>query len=838
MNDISKLFTLPFQDPVLIFAFALIIFLIIPLVFERLHVPSIIGLLLIGAVVGPNGFGLLERDTTFILLGQVGLLYIMFVAGLEIDLAGFLRNRNRSLGFGAATFFLPQVLGTLMSVYFLGYGWLTSILIASMFASHTLLAYPIASRLGINRNDAVTTTVGGTIITDTAALLVLAVVAAASMGEIGPRFWLTLIPSVLIYGFVVLRGLPPLGRWFFRSVRGGGIAEFSFILAAVYLCAFLAELAGLEPIIGAFLAGLALNRLVPGTSPLMNRIEFLGNAIFIPFFLVATGMLVDFQLLISDRSAWLVAGSMAVAVTVTKYLAAIVTQRIFKYSHDEGMVIFGLSVPQAAATLAAAFVGIEIGLFDGAILNGTILMILVTCLIGPYVTQIYGRRVATADSLAIFKAGDAPQRIMIPLSNPQTAQGLMDVAFMLRSKSSGEAVFPISVVREAHDVQRRVAQAERLLGHTVVVAAEADVPSIPLTRVDKNPATALIRAATEQRISDIIIGWNGQKSAQQRIFGGIIDRVVEQAQQQVLVCKLEHAVNITRRVVVTLPPYIDYHPGFYKAIQTLKQLVEQLGVKVVVLAVQGDVNRIEQRFSDVEGKMDATFIGVTSWRALLQLLDQETTRDDIVMVFSARSGTVAYDAFLDRLPSELAGRGLSFIVLFPSRLMMADEPHTQVAPLANLRREHILFDQSVTSFKEAISRLLASKFAEDSNLHKSIAQLLSEDETSYTTEVLPGVLLPHAHVKGLTESTLLIGIFPHGIAHAKASEPVRLVAFLLSPLELSSQEHLTCLSDVAHWFSETTDNIDLARLNDETRAKNWLLAAATGGEPPLSLVTG
>lgn len=838
MNDISKLFTVPFQDPVLIFAFALIIFLIIPLVFERLNVPSIIGLIVVGAVVGPNGFGLLERDTTFVLLGQVGLLYIMFVAGLEIDLAGFLRNRNRSLGFGAATFFLPQVLGTLMSVYFLGYDWLTSILIASMFASHTLLAYPIASRLGINRNDAVTTTVGGTIITDTAALLVLAVVAAASIGEIGLRFWLTLIPSVIIYTFVVLRGLPPLGRWFFRSVRGGGIAEFSFILAAVYLCAFLAELAGLEPIIGAFLAGLALNRLVPTTSPLMNRIEFLGNAIFIPFFLVATGMLVDFQLLISDRSAWLVAGSMAVAVTITKYLAAIVTQRIFKYSHDEGMVIFGLSVPQAAATLAAAFVGIEIGLFDGAILNGTILMILVTCLIGPYITQIYGRRVATADSLAVFKPGEAPQRIMVPLANPQTAQGLMDIAFMLRQKNSTEAIFPISVVREAHDVPRRVAQAERLLGHAVVVAAEADVPSIPLTRVDRNPASALIRAATEQRISDIVIGWNGQSPAPQRIFGGIIDRVVDQAPQQVLVCRLEHAVNTTRRMVVVLPQFIEYNPGFYKAVQTLKQLSEQLGVKVIVLAVQADVIRLEQRFSEVEGKMDTTFIGVTSWRALLQLLDQETTHDDIVIVFSARSGTVAYDPFLDRLPGELGDRHFSFIALYPSRLMLADEPHTEVTPLANLKREHIVFDSSISTFNEAMNLLLASKISEDSGLYRNIVRVLTEEENSYTTEVLPGILLPHAHIRGLTESVLLIGIFPHGIKHEQASEPVRLVAFLLSPLELSPQEHLTCLSDVAHWFSETTDNIDLASLSDEAYAKDWLLAAATGSEPPLSPVTG
>jgi Kef-type K+ transport system membrane component KefB/nucleotide-binding universal stress UspA family protein len=817
VSELLGLFSPPFQNPVLIFAAALLIFLVVPLAFERFRVPSIIGLLLAGALVGPNGLGLLARDTTFVLLGQVGLLYIMFVAGLEIDLGGFLKNRNRSLGFGAATFFIPQVLGTLMAVYLLGFDWVVAILLASMFASHTLLSYPIARRLGITRHDAVTTAVGGTLLTDTAALLVLAVIAAATRGVMDVWFWVTLIPSVGLYGVAVLIGLPRLGRWFFRNVRGGGVAEFSFILAAVYVSAFLAGALRLEPIIGAFLAGLALNRLVPATSPLMNRIEFVGNALFIPFFLVSTGMLVDFALLVGDRSAWLTAGAMAVTVTVTKYLAALVAQRLFGYSRDEGMVIFGLSVPQAAATLAAVFVGLEIGLFDGAVLNGAILMILVTCLIGPYVTQVYGRRVATALGRSEFRPGEGPQRILVPLANPRRAPLLMDVALLLREQNSAEAVFPISVVVGDEGDAARVAQAERLLAHAVVAAAEADVAAVPLTRIAQNPATALVRAAAEQLASDIVIGWSGRRSAPQLIFGGLLDQLVEESQQQVLVCKLDHPLNTVQRIHLVVPPFMDYNPGFYTSVRTVKRLASRLGAKVTLLTPQGDVGRFARRFAEVAGDLDLEPKPVPSWRALREAL-AGVAATDLVLLLSARSGTPAHDAHLDRLPGDLSMLGLSFIVLYPSRL---DGAVGQGAPLELLAGDRILLDPAPRGYGEAVQALLSTGL-EAGALRARVAEALTDDAVGYATEILPGLLLSHARAAGLEEPQLFVGVFPGGVHHERSPAPAHVVALLLSPPELPPAAHLTRLGEVAQALRQALADGDPKALRTPEEVRRWL----------------
>ena len=294
-------FNFPWSNPVLIFASILFIILFAPLLPNRLKIPQLIGLILAGALIGPNGVNLLERDSAVVLFGTVGLLYIMFLAGLEIDMGDFKKNSGKSLIFGMYTFLIPMTLGTLSSYYILGFSWMTSILLASMYASHTLIAYPIISKMGVIKNKAVNITVGGTMITDTLALLVLAVIVGMSSGELGNQFWLKLGISVTVFAAVVMLVFPVLGRWFFKN-NDDNVSQYIFVLALVFLAAFLAEAAGIEAIIGAFLAGLALNKLIPHTSPLMNRIEFVGNALFIPFFLIGVGMLVDFRVFFSPKT--------------------------------------------------------------------------------------------------------------------------------------------------------------------------------------------------------------------------------------------------------------------------------------------------------------------------------------------------------------------------------------------------------------------------------------------------------------------------------------------------------------------------------------------------------
>src|SRR5690606_21206626 len=388
---------LPLDNPVLIFALILFIILFAPLLLNRVKIPQLIGLIMAGALIGPYGLHLMERDSSIVLFGTVGLLYLMFLAGLEIDAGDFKKHRNKSIVSGFLTFSVPMLIGTLAGYYLLHFSLISSILLASLMASHTLIAYPIISKMGITKNKAVNITVGGTMITDTLALLVLAVVAGMSTGEINNAFWIRLGVSVLIFGLIVGLIFPLLGRWFFKRYDDN-VSQYIFVLGLVFLGAFLAEAAGIEAIIGAFFAGLSLNRLIPHTSPLMNRIEFVGNALFIPFFLIGVGMLIDLRVFFLDLNTLYVAGIMTAVAFSAKYIAAFFTQKIFGFSKAQRDVIYGLSNAQAAATLAAVLVGYNIilgetpdgepiRLLNDSVLNGSILMILITCTVASFVAQ-------------------------------------------------------------------------------------------------------------------------------------------------------------------------------------------------------------------------------------------------------------------------------------------------------------------------------------------------------------------------------------------------------------------------------------------------------------------
>ena len=400
--------SLPLEDPVLKFLVVLIIILSAPLLLNKIKVPHLLGLIIAGAIIGPNGFNVLSRDSSIVVTGTTGLLYIMFLAGLEIDMGDFKKNKWKSLTFGLYTFIVPFVLGFVGAYYLLGFSLLTSVLFASLFSSHTLIAYPLVSKLGVAKNLAVNITVGGTMITDVLALLVLAVVVGMSQGEVGSEFWIKLSGSVLAFGLVVLLIFPIIGRWFFKKVDDK-ISQYIFVLVMIYLAALLAELAGVEAIIGAFLAGLALNRLIPHTSSLMNRVEFVGNAIFIPFFLISVGMLIDFTVFFKSWETIQVASVMLVASILGKYVAAVLTQKTFRLTKHEGKLIFGLSSASAAATLAAVMVGYNIILSESEsgepirllnehVLNGSILLILISCTISSFISMASAEKIAEAEN--------------------------------------------------------------------------------------------------------------------------------------------------------------------------------------------------------------------------------------------------------------------------------------------------------------------------------------------------------------------------------------------------------------------------------------------------------
>ncbi|MEG1979463.1 MAG: cation:proton antiporter, partial [Victivallaceae bacterium] len=610
---------LEIQNPVLIFSVLMVIFLFAPLIAEKLRIPELVLLLLAGTLLGENSLGVLKRDSSIELFGQIGLLYIMFIAGLETDADDFRRSAKRSLLFGVISFLIPQILGTLIGYYVLNFSWLSSILLASMFASHTLIAYPIASRLGLSKSEPVVITVSGTIFTNTLSLLVLAVIADASRGhEMNFTFWLTLFGGMGILTFAICYILPKIAGIFFRNISEKDGAQFVFVLGTVCLCSYWSYYAKMEPIIGAFLAGVAFNRLIPERSTLMNRLVFFGNTIFIPFFLISVGMLINPKLLFASPRGMLVALVMTLTVIATKYMASELTGRIFHYTKAENKVIFGLSVAQAAATLAAVMIGHQLKIFDETVLNGTIVMILISCSLGCYCVDRYGR-VAAASIKRVTSTVRRQQRIVIGLGSPDMVNPLLNLAIYLHNPNAEGKIFPVAIVNDHDDKSsERMALAEKMLGEAISQAAAAQIQITPQVRLDTNPADGLARCCRELHGSLLLVGWSRQNIFKTKILGGISDHLLKNCPARLLFCRIQSPLNLCRRLWVPLPEQCNVDNDFTSMLKLVSQLSRQIGVELNLLLPEnfsaGGMAAIEQEFAARRFKV----LTYTNWKTFIK----------------------------------------------------------------------------------------------------------------------------------------------------------------------------------------------------------------------------
>ena len=837
------LLELPINDPVLIFALVMVIILVVPLIADKLRIPAIVGLIIAGAVVGQGALGLLERDETIILLGTVGLLYLMFIAGVSIDLEKFSKSRGQSLLFGVVSFGVPLAGSLLLAPPLLGYSMESSLLLGAIVGSHTLLAYPIANRLGIGKNKAVTLSLGATIVTDALSLTILAIVAATVHGEINLGFWITFLVSVAVYLALVIFTLPRLGRWFFRNVRDQTNIEYVFLLSVLFVSAYAAQLVGLAAIIGAFLAGLSMNRLVPENSTLMSRVQFIGNALFIPFFLISVGMLVDVRVLASI-DVWLIALLFFLLVIAGKYLAAKAAQSYFKLSSDEGWVMLGLTSPQAAATLAVTLIGFELGLFNEMAVNAVVLLILASCFVGPFLVDKYGRRVLLADEKASLKVSDSPERILVPLSNPVTSEALMDIAIMIRGKNSTEPIFPLAVARDSRYVEAAVASGEKLLSHAVVHAAAADVPVIPVTRVDFNVASGIIRATKELRISDIVIGWNGQITARQRIFGSVLDQLLEESDETILVSKIDQAINTTERVILAVPPMAQYEPGFGDSFQTIKKLINQLGARLIVLGMESNLGILKPFIEKQNPELSANYKQIKNWNKVTDTIASLYNDQDLVILVSSRRGGVAWQPSFERLPAYVINqvKPENFIIVYPAEVEEHRKPTAvlrfDASPLLpDISANHIyIAAEGETEHGEAIEELVSALFPDRADVSGEVTQQLKVLEPENLPSDLPGVMLTHLSTHYVNKPSLLLAISEKGYQVASIEEPVQVIFILLSPTHMSFQRKLLILNKLGRLIggNMTKDQLASAKNIDDIRktlsAKLTILPAAEGQE--------
>ncbi len=652
--NLSDYLPLPVTDPVLVFSIILFVILLAPVLLNRFRIPSIVGLILAGVMLGPYGLHILDRDNAIILFGTVGVLYIMFLAGLEIDLVDFKKNRNKSIIFGLSTFLIPITIGTYVCQNILKFELLPSILVASTFSSNTLIAYPIASRLGINKSRAVNITVGGTMITDILALLVLAVISSSARGNLDAEFFARLALSFGIFSFVVLWGFPKIARWFFKNFQTEGTSQYIFVMAMVFMAGFLAKMAGVEPIIGSFLAGLAFNRLIPHTSPLKNRLEFVGNALFIPFFLISIGMLVNVRVFWSGETAIVVSLTMTAMALVGKWIPAFLTQKLFNLSKYERKIIFGLTAAHAAATLAVVQQGFELGLLNTYILNGTIVMVLITCLTSSFVVETAGRKMAVIENEKAPDLTGEPERILVPISDPNTFEKLIDFSLMIQPPRSIEPIYPLSVVTdEGEHSAEKVLGSHRMLEKIKRYAAASDRAVQVITRVDLNVANGIQGAIKDLLITQVVIGWGGsQQSAKDKILGTMLESLLRKTEKMILLTKIEQPLNTLKKIAVVVPPKAEFEKGFTVWFNTVRTLSKETGASVLFFASRETNLRIARHTRASGAGISVKFNTFDDWEDFL-ILSRDISENDLFVVISARAGSLSYMTLLDGIPKKL-----------------------------------------------------------------------------------------------------------------------------------------------------------------------------------------
>lgn len=687
---------LPITDPTWIFLLVLLIILFAPMVLGRLRIPHIIGMILAGVVIGEHGFNILARDSSFELFGKVGLYYIMFLAGLEMNMGDFKQHRGKAVVLGLLAFVIPMALGFITNMTVLKYGFITSVLLASMYASHTLVAYPIVIRYGVSRHRSVSIAVGGTAVTDTLTLLVLAVIGGLFKGESSEMFWLWLVVKVIFLGFLIIFFFPRIGRWFFRKYDDN-VMQFIFVLAMVFLGAGLMEFVGMEGILGAFLAGLVLNRLIPHVSPLMNHLEFVGNALFIPYFLIGVGMLIDIKILFGHGDALKVAVVMTTVALASKWIASWLTQKIYKMKAIERELMFGLSNAQAAATLAAVLVGYNIILPDGErllnedVLNGTIVLILFTCIISSFATERAARKLAMHEAQLDTENSkkETPEKILIPVANPDTIDDLINLSLLIRDSKQKNNLLALNVINDNSSSERLELCGKRNLERAAMIAASADVPLSQVSRYDLNIASGIIHTAKEYEVTDVVIGLHRKVNIVDSFFGNLADSLLKGLHREVMIAKFLMPVNTLRRIIIAVPPKAEYEAGFQKWVEHFCRMANILGCRAHFFANEQTLGYLQQLVKKKYGLTMTDFSRLDDWGDLL-LLTGQVNYDHLLVIVSARRGSISYDPAFEKLPAQLGKyfSNNSLIILYPDQLGEPQEAISFSNPRGSNESQH------------------------------------------------------------------------------------------------------------------------------------------------------
>ena len=690
MDSVTSYLHLPIQDPTWVFFLVLLIILFAPLLFARLRIPHIIGLILAGVLIGEHGFNILERDTSFKLFGQVGIYYIMFLAGLEMDLMGFRRNLSKGIQFGILTSVIPFIVGYVTGYYILHYSISASLLLACIFASHTIVSYPIVARYGLTKHPAVTIAISATMIALLFALLVLAVIAGQYRGEANAWFWILFAVKCIGYFAAVIFFFPIIIRWFFKRYTER-VVQYIFVMMMVFLAAALADVCGIEGLLGAFISGLIFNRFIPHSSSLMNRIEFVGNALFIPYFLVGVGMMVNLKPMFNDVSAIGVVLIIVVTSTLSKLLASTISRKMFRFNHAQGLVMFGLSEAHAAGAIAMVMVGTSLEVSPGvplmrnAVLDGVVMMILISCIISSMATDQGARklrlRIESNEETTENRPND-DEKMMVLVKDKTKLQPMLQTAIMMRNTALNRGLICLNVVNDADFTEQSQAKSRETLSMAESICAAADVRVQTQSRLAVNIVNGVVHSMRENDASEILIGIHDQQNGDKSYYGQFANTLIQSMDRQLIIVDYNTPVNTIRKIVVAVPERAEYEVGFYRWVCRLARLAGEIGCRIEFRTTEATGGQIHHYMQQYFKNVRAEYKMLDSLRELLALKD-ELNPDHLFVIVTARQGGISYQKSFSKIPELLQANfsHCSVMMIFADQFGENNEVYSFSAPL-------------------------------------------------------------------------------------------------------------------------------------------------------------
>lgn len=702
MFSIAQYF--PITDPTLIFFVVLLVILLSPIIMGRLRIPHIIGMVLAGVLVGEYGLDILKRDASFELFGSVGLYYIMFLAGLEMDMEGLKKNKGRVSIFGLLTFIIPFFLTYLMGIYLLGYSEMSSLLLGCIMSSNTLVAYPIVGRYGLTQHQSSTLSVGATMISLLLALIGMATIVNSYNGGSGGAFWIWFVLKFALYISGLIWGIPRMARWFLRRYSDN-VMQFIFVLAVMFLSAALSNAIGLEGIFGAFFSGLILNRFIPRFSPLMNHIEFTGNALFIPYFLIGVGMLINVRLLFTGPHIIWVVLCFVVFGTVGKGLAAYLSGLLFRLPKVVCNMLFGLTSAHAAGAIAMVMVGrkLEIApgqfLFNDEVLNGIVMMILFTCVFSTMMTEKAAQRIRLMkkEEPEMVRT-DNDERILIPVKYPDYADNLMSLAMMMRNPKHRRGLVALNVVYDDVNAAKNQEEGRQLLDHLRREASAVNVPLETQVRIAANIANGIKHAFKEFQASEIVMGLHARQEITKGFWGQFTQSLYNGLSRQIVISRIMQPLNTIRRIQVAVPSRAEFEPGFYRWLERLSRIAANTECRIVFHGRQDTLQLISGYVRNRHPSVRGEYVQMEHWKELPRLA-AEVKEDHLFVIVTARKGTISYKTAMERLPEEINRffKGKTIMIIFPDQygdrmdgMTFAQSQHTEERSAYDVFREWII----------------------------------------------------------------------------------------------------------------------------------------------------